>query len=263
MPLIKLNNIDMYYEQHGSGPSLILIAGFTATNDVWKPCLEKLSKHYCVTIMDNRGVGKTSQQNIEYSIELMAEDVVQLCQYLGIKKANIVGHSMGGLILQILATKYSHYIKKAIFLCSSLLQQSAYNFHLEVLNQIKNNKIKNNAFLKLFACFLFGSSFLYTKNYLDAYIKAVQKNPYPQTIEGYDGQLNALKNFNRLEKLNKINIPSQAIYAEEDIITTKKTERLLKEHNENISIKWLKNCGHIPQLECPHLLTEYIINYFK
>lgn len=50
MPLAKINQHDLYYEQHGNGGDLVLISGFTADHTVWSEMIEPLSKFYRVLI---------------------------------------------------------------------------------------------------------------------------------------------------------------------------------------------------------------------
>lgn len=58
MPKITVNNANFYYEIHGAGPALILIAGYGGNGCSWMPIVDKLSQHFQVLIFDNRGVVK-------------------------------------------------------------------------------------------------------------------------------------------------------------------------------------------------------------
>ena len=112
MSKIKLNNANFYYELHGKGHPLILIAGYSGDHLVWMPLLENLSKQFQVLLFDNRGVGQTTDDGRPLSAELMAQDVVALADALDLKKPHIVGQSMGGTIAQRVATHHSEKINK-------------------------------------------------------------------------------------------------------------------------------------------------------
>lgn len=59
MPIVKVNDINMYYEAYGEGAPLVLIAGLGTDLLIYEPIIRKLSQKYQVIAFDNRGVGRT------------------------------------------------------------------------------------------------------------------------------------------------------------------------------------------------------------
>ncbi len=263
MPIACVNNIKIFYEQTGAGPDLILIAGFSATHDIWNTLIPLLRDQYRVTVLDNRGAGQSSSEGVEYSIEGMAHDVAALMQHLNISSAYYVGHSMGGLILQVLASTYPNTIKKAILLCSGLLTPTAFGFHGSVNAALKTAGVDWELLIKNQASFLFGPAFLNDKKQLDAFIMRSKTYPHPQTEAGLAGQGLAIRNFKRLEHLSRITVPTQALLGDADTIALLyPNQKLLKQHNPLIQVEMLENCGHMPQLECPLALSTRLKEYF-
>ena len=74
MTILKLHNRDIYYEQHGNGVPLILIAGLGSDSVSWLPVIIGLAKHFKVITFDNRGVGRSSKDNSNISIKDMTDD---------------------------------------------------------------------------------------------------------------------------------------------------------------------------------------------
>lgn len=68
--------------------------------------IARLAQHYQVIALDNRGMGRSDKPDIPYSIELMADDTIGLLDALGIKKAHVMGTSMGTNIAQVIAARY-------------------------------------------------------------------------------------------------------------------------------------------------------------
>ncbi len=68
--------------------------------------LDKFAAGYRVIVYDCRGVGRTDKPDVPYTIEMMAEDAVDLMDALGISKAHIMGTSMGSQTAHIIAAKY-------------------------------------------------------------------------------------------------------------------------------------------------------------
>ena len=83
---------ELYYEVHGQGPPLVLISGLNGVDAFWKPHLEVLSRNFTVILHDHRGTGRSSPSRIDYSIEQMAGDLVELLDHLEIGQADMVGH---------------------------------------------------------------------------------------------------------------------------------------------------------------------------
>ena len=114
MPIAKVNGININYMVAGQGEPLVMIAGFSADQSLWKSQLPAFKKQFQMVIFDNRGVGKSDKPQGPYSPKMMSEDTIKLMDYLNIKKAHILGHSMGGLIAQEIAINYPERVMKLI-----------------------------------------------------------------------------------------------------------------------------------------------------
>ncbi len=100
MPLARINGIELYYEEHGSGFPVVFVAGFTETALTWKPQRQAFASRFRIVTFDPRGHGRTEapEEPERYSIELFVEDVRSLMDHLGLRRAHVVGHSLGGAI---------------------------------------------------------------------------------------------------------------------------------------------------------------------
>lgn len=114
MPTITANGIHIYYETHGSGKPLLLISGLGYTAWQWHKMMPGLAAQFQVITFDNRGVGQTDKPEGPYSAAMLAADTIALLQALGISKAHIMGHSMGGFIAQEIALSYPDSVDKLI-----------------------------------------------------------------------------------------------------------------------------------------------------
>ncbi len=114
MPTVRVKDINLYYEIHGEGEPVVLIAGLNSDHSMYKRILPSLAAKYRVIAFDNRGVGQTDKPDIPYSIEMMADDTAGLLYALGIQQAHILGASMGGRIAAALTLKYPDLVKSLI-----------------------------------------------------------------------------------------------------------------------------------------------------
>src|SRR5207248_6460995 len=102
MPFITVGkensgNIDLYYEDHGSGSPVVLIHGYPLSGASWEKQVPVLLEagHRVITY-DRRGFGKSSQPTIGYDYDTFAADLHQLVTYLKLRDFALVGFSMGG-----------------------------------------------------------------------------------------------------------------------------------------------------------------------
>lgn len=86
----------LYYEEHGSGPPLILSAGMGGSGNYWRPNLAALAERFRVILYDHRGTGR-SDRKVTPRIESIGEDIRLLMDELGIARASILGHAIGGM----------------------------------------------------------------------------------------------------------------------------------------------------------------------
>ena len=106
MPTLELSTgINMYYERYGSGDPLVLIMGTGFDHSGWDNQIKDYSKYFECIVFDNRGVGKTEGSDSEFSVSLMAEDVLSLVDELGFKKAHFSGVSLGSCVAQEIVIK--------------------------------------------------------------------------------------------------------------------------------------------------------------
>jgi 3-oxoadipate enol-lactonase len=66
MPKIKINDINMYYEMHGSGEPIVFISGFSCDHTVWEEVAKKLQNNYQIILFDNRGAGQSDAPDQAY-----------------------------------------------------------------------------------------------------------------------------------------------------------------------------------------------------
>ena len=90
-------NIEIYYEDHGSGDPVVLIHGYPLNGSSWEKQLPVLlaAGHRVITY-DRRGFGKSSQPTSGYDYDTFAEDLHKLVTHLKLRRFSLVGFSMGG-----------------------------------------------------------------------------------------------------------------------------------------------------------------------
>ncbi len=98
MPKIDRDGVDLYYEVHGSGPTLLLTHGYSSTSAMWRDQIEPLSRHHKLVLWDMRGHGRSDypQDPAAYSEALTVADMAALLDLVGADGAIVGGLSLGG-----------------------------------------------------------------------------------------------------------------------------------------------------------------------
>jgi non-heme chloroperoxidase len=111
-------NIDLYYEDHGSGKPIILIHGYPLNGASWeKQTAALLAAGHRVITYDRRGFGKSSQPTTGYNYDTFAEDLHKLVTHLELHDFALAGFSMGGGEVARYIGKYgSTGVRKAVFI---------------------------------------------------------------------------------------------------------------------------------------------------
>jgi pimeloyl-ACP methyl ester carboxylesterase len=179
MPQIRVNNIDLDYENVGSGNVLLMLHGLGSTKKDWDAQVPFFSKYFRVITLDLRGHGKSTIPKTDYGVHLMTEDVKCFLEALDIKKATLIGFSMGGAVAFDFAAKYPEYLDKLVIVNSG----PDFNNMGQIGEDLLHSRTK----------------FLETKG-LEALAKEISFNMFPE-----DHQIDLRNEFEERCKLNDYN----------------------------------------------------------
>ena len=104
MPIAKLADLEIYYEQQGSGDAVLLAPASWWPSDTWNVgVVPFLSRRFKTISFDCRGTGRTCQPNDGYTVSQFANDCIALLAHLKISRCHAVGFALGGQIVQAMA----------------------------------------------------------------------------------------------------------------------------------------------------------------
>ena len=260
MPNLTVNNANFYYELHGTGHPLILIAGYTCDHQLWTPLINDLSKRYQVFIFDNRAVGQTKDNEKILSAELMAEDVMALAAKLDLKKPHIVGQSMGGTIAQVIASQYPDQIGKLGILTSSAKWRRAMLDGLKSILVMREKDIDFDIIFNSLLPWCFGEKFLQDKENIAAFKSLTLSNPYLQSVQDQARQFEVLETFDGRSYLKQIRTPTLIVHGIEDVITLLHESEMMAEHIQDSRLVKV-DCAHCIVVEAPRQLSQLLIDF--
>jgi 3-oxoadipate enol-lactonase len=256
---MKIKNADIYYEIHGSGPPIVLIAGYTCDHTFWNAMLPALAEHFQVLVFDNRGVGRTTDDGRPFSVEDMAADTAALIKRLKLKRPAIVGQSMGGLIAQTMLARFPDQCGRCVILNSAECFRPAAVMALESLLALRKADVDFDLLVDATLPWLAGSGWLSQPENIAAFKTALKENPAPQTLHDQERQLTALKQFDARAFNKPWHYPALVISAAEDILAPPSGGMALATSLEAQFIKIPG--GHGSPVEQPRRLSRVLIEF--
>ena len=97
MPMAPVNGIELYYESHGEGPAIVFAHQRAGNHLSWWQQVPVFRKDYRCITFDQRGYGASVEPPGGSGTSAFVEDLRQLLDYLGVKRAFLVAHALGGL----------------------------------------------------------------------------------------------------------------------------------------------------------------------
>jgi len=259
MPSTRINDVDLYYEIHGKGVPLLLVAGLASDSQSWQPITGDLAQQYSVITPDNRGVGRTKPSDIDISIQHITNDCIALVRYLGLSSVNLLGHSMGGFVALDCAVRYPEYVDKLILSGTSAFNSKRNNaLFLDWVSYLESGMDLALWFRNIFY-WIFSRRFFEDKEVVNDAIRFAIEYPYLQSRIAFKNQVKAIEDFNCLEGLPGIRSKTMVICGEEDLLfPPEECGNLLSKAIPNAKLSLISNAAHSIHIDNPQAFTDCI-----
>jgi len=261
MPFAKVNEIDLYYETHGKGKPLVFISGFSTHHLTWRAFIQPLVDSFQVILLDNRGSGQSSAPSEPYTIETMAKDTLALLDHLKLNKASFVGSSMGTAITQTIAHIAPERVDKAILIAPFAKLPMTSILKTETTGKLLLTKVPMDIILETVIPWLFSRDFVTnTQKVLDKK-EEMSNNPFPQSLEGFKGQFEALRNFDSTSFLKDLAAEFLLIAGEEDLSTPFSCAKFVHENLQKSHLHPFPRMGHMAHAEKRKEVLDLITSF--
>ena len=252
-----MNMQDIFAEDVGSGTSLVLVHGFLGSSDMWAPQIEFFKDDFRVIAPALPGFGKSSAINSCDSIECMAKAILNLLEKKEIKNFNLLGHSMGGMIVQEIAKIAGEKILKLI--CYGTGPRGNIPGRFETIDQSRE-KLKING-LDVTAHRIAKTWFIEEDK--SKYFYLCDEAGKQTSIEAADNGLVAMKNWSGIENLKNIKNETLIVWGDQDKAYNFNQVETLNNNIPNSDLKVIKGCSHNVHLEKPEefnaVVEEFLI----
>lgn len=260
MPAIAANDIQIYYELHGSeqAPVLVLNNGILMNAaGSWVFQTKTLARHYRLLQYDCRGQGQSDHPDQPYSMALHAEDLAALLSALGIERAHIAGISYGGEVAQAFALAYPQRT------LSLILADTVSEVGAELRTTIAAwrdvaRTAEPDTFFAVTAPWNFSTEFIRDNAQLLAEARKRYKLlDYPAVVRLCE----AFLELDLTARLSEIKAPVCLIVGEKDILKGIEYARLLKAHLPQAELHVLPGAGHASCWERPQEFNTVVLGF--
>lgn len=259
---IRVNDIDMAYKIIGNGSPILLINGYSAPLDFWDPTLvERLATNHTVITFDNRGIGNTTSGIKKFSIPQFAEDTSGLMDALNIKKADIIGWSMGGMIAQELVLSNPEKVGRLIIYASICGGNQSVSPSPEVLKVFSNQSGSTIERLQKFLPLLFPEQWRHDNPNL---INELPKSDEETPIKTLNLQTEAITNWTgTCNRLGNITQPTMVLVGTDDDLTVPPNSILIAGKIPGAWLIQIKGGGHAMMMQFPEKFSNIVDTFLK
>ena len=260
MPRVPVRDIEINYQEEGSGDPLILIHGLNGDLTGWAPILPELCRHYRTIALDVRGHGGTSKPDQPYSIKGFAEDFHEFMSRLKFPKAHILGLSMGGAIAQQFALDHPEMIRSLVLVSTfSYVDENTYRAFTRLRQTLKEGGYP--AFFDQVIRLAFTSQYIAANPGPLAELR--EKRIRVNSPAAIGRATDACMAFNLKEEIAQIFLPTVIISGKEDIFTPIHLAEQIHRSIRDSEWKILEGVGHNLYIEKPAWLTQMTLDFLK
>ena len=248
---------DIFAEDTGNGTPLVLVHGFLGSSEMWNPQIDFFKDNFRVIVPALPGFGKSRDVYSCDSIESMAKSILNFLTKKKIKKFNLLGHSMGGMIVQEMANIASEKILKLI--CYGTGPRGNIPGRFETIDRSRE-KLKIDG-LKDTAYRIAKTWFIEEEN--AKYFYLCDEAGKQTSIGAADNGLVAMKNWDGVKNLRNIKNETLIIWGDQDKAYNFNQVETLNNNIPNSDLKIIKGCSHNAHLEKPDEFNKVVEEFLK
>jgi len=272
MPLITVNQTEIYYEIQGEGQPILLIPGLGLDNTYYRLGEPLIRENFQTILVDPRGIGKSQKDDVEYTADLWADDYAALLDAINIKKAHILGSSLGGTVALAMGVRHPNKVASLIIAggFSELTRSVEMNYAL------RKKMIPKLGMGEEMAEFM--GLWIMTREFIDSedgqkVLEASKKNVQQNSPDLYIRFLDSILRLGRripggevpklTKQLNTIKCPTLVLCADNDHFIPSSLSHVIADNITGSIYEEIKNGGHIPFIEKPRESVQCILKFLQ
>lgn len=254
-----LNNIEMGYDEGGSGVPVLFVHGFPHDRTLWTPQLQGLTAQARCFAMDLRGFGETTAAP-PYSMDQYADDLAAFMDVLHLERAVIAGLSMGGYIAMAMWRRHAARVRGLV------LSNTRAGADSDEAREKRRNLMqvaRDQGSSAVADAMLTGMLGKTTRGKRPETVNTVHRMISSAPVDGVIGALQAMMDRpDSTSTLGTIDVPTLVVTADEDAIIPTSEAQSMHAAIRGSSLEVIAGAGHLSNLERPaafnHVVSEFL-----
>jgi 3-oxoadipate enol-lactonase len=258
MPVMITENTSLDYDVHGEGPPLVLIGGLGFGRWGFFKQVPTFSRHFSTITFDARG-----ERDLKDGVSDLASDTVALLDHLNVKKAHVLGTSLGGFVAQELAIKRPDLVDGLILVCTSYGAGGPERMSPWVLSDmlgLPSVSVERAVRRGLETA----TSDRYRAEHPEEFERIVRRRLADSpSLSAYHEQMRAGARFDASRDVGRITSPTLVIHGAEDRYVPVANAVALAEAIPDAKLRVLDNAGHLVFIERFADVNREVITFLK
>ena len=214
---VRAGSLDIWVEQVGSGPDVLLLGGAGDTVESWSFQLDGLADRYRLTAFDNRGAGRTAMPDQPLTVAAMADDAAAVLEALGIASAHVAGFSGGSIAAQELALRRPDLVRSLVLQGTWARPDSYLRTWLRFVSWLAAAAPGEREFLEGFFLDVYTPR-AHDDGTVGAFIEQAIAFPHKQSAEDLQRYLGALVDHDTTDRLPQVTAPTLVLAGGVDLV---------------------------------------------
>ena len=257
---IPVNNFLLSYDDVGEGSSpIIFLHGFPFDKSMWRGQVKFFKSTYRLISCDIRGFGKSTDEESAFSINLFADDLIELMDQLNIERAILCGLSMGGFIALNAVKRFPERFEALILCDTQCIADTAEvkTKRYKIIEEIEAEGVTrfNEEFIKS----VFHEDSLTNKKEVVEQLTDIVFSNSKHIIQ--QGLVALAERSETCSSLHEIAIPTLILCGREDEVTPLAESKAMNASIEGSTLHVINNAGHVSNLEQPDEFNNHMFEF--
>jgi 3-oxoadipate enol-lactonase len=248
-----METVKLFYKEFGSGKPIIFIHGYPLDHTIWLPLVPELEKNGRLILPDLRGHGQSPAPAGVYSMELLAADILVLMDRLGLQKAAIAGHSVGGYIALHFARDYPERLAGLALVASHCFSDPLERKQNRLDTAEKVERTGKTDFIA--ESMLPG---LTPDKELQGKLKPIIEKTRPSGVAGILRGM--AQRSDTCNVLSNLDVPAVIIAGQLDKHLPVEKAQQLADLMKRPWLEIISGAGHMPMMEAPHKVSQILLS---
>ncbi len=264
MPQIRVNDVELFYEEKGAGSEVMLFShGYLMNHTMYDAQVEQFKDRFRCIAYDQRGHGRSENVTSSYNLDALVNDAIALIEALNIAPVHFVGLSTGGFVGLRIALRRPELLKSLVLIDTSADAEEKdklkqYNLLLKTINLVGWRPVIGRVM-----------SILFYETFLKDPQRQAEVKKWRGIITGHNTKaITAFADaiFNRdsvIDRLGQIKTPSVVIVGKHDAATPSAHAQTIADGIHDCRLRVVPDAGHSAPIEKPLAVAEAMRLFYE